>query len=34
VGLWLLVEHQEGVRAIQEFAADAIETNGQLKPIR
>lgn len=34
VGLWLLVEHQEGVRAIEEFDADAIETNGQLKPIR
>lgn len=34
VGLWLLVEHHEGIRAIEEFAADAIETNGQLKPIR
>lgn len=34
VGLWLLVEHHEGVRAIEEFGADAIETNGQLKPIR
>lgn len=34
VGLWLLVEHHEGVQAIEEFGADAIETNGQLKPIR
>lgn len=34
VGLWLLVEQQEGVQAIAEFGADAIETNGQLKPIR
>ena len=34
VGLWLLVEHSEGIRAIEEFGADVIETNGQLKPIR
>lgn len=34
VGLWLLVEHHEGMQAIEEFGADAIETNGQLKPIR
>ncbi len=33
VGLWLLVKPEEGREAMDIFEADAIETNGQLKPM-